>query len=175
MLRRGAFVTYVFRLVVLDNAADSTRRGRQRRVEAVHVLLLGVDLRLGAVSDLERAGLVVGAVAARDELLVLALEGEPRLEVELLGRRVVERARDDGDDLVRQAETLVEVLRVVDHVVERLPRLLGVREQELLDLLELVDAVDAPALLAVVACLATVARAVASIPATVSIGRLVRS
>lgn len=91
-----------------------------------------------------RAPTVVRAVRARDELLVRALEGEPRLEVVLLRRREVERAGDDSDDAVGDAEALVERLRGADHLVEHLPALLWGRHAELLDLLELVHPEDAP-------------------------------
>lgn len=135
-------------LEVLEDSADGAGGGGQGGVEAVDVGLLDVGLLLDAKADLEVAGLVVGAVGARDELLELALVGEPSLEIELLGGRVVEGARDDGDDAVRDAERLVEGLRVGDHVVEHLPRLLGLGDAELLDLGELVDAEDAPDILA---------------------------
>ena len=101
----------------------------------MHVHLLGVGLALGAVADVERARLVVGAVGARHQLLVLALEGKPGLEVVLLGRRVVERARDDGHDAVGDAERLVEGFRDGDHVVEGAPGVVGFGEEELLDLI----------------------------------------
>lgn len=70
------------------------------------------------VPDLKLAGLVVGAVGAGDELLVLALEGEPGLEIVLLGGSVVERTRDNANHTVGQAEGLVELLGSVDHLVE---------------------------------------------------------
>ena len=75
----------------------------------------------GNVPDLKLAGLVVGAVGAGDELLVLALEGEPGLEIVLLGGSVVESTRDNADDTVGQAEGLVELLGSVDHLVEVSP------------------------------------------------------
>jgi hypothetical protein len=86
---------------------------------------------------------------ARDELLEFTLVGEPSLEIELLGGGVVESARDDGDDAVWDAEGLVESLGVGDHVLEHLPRLLGLGNAELLDLGELVDTEDTPDILAV--------------------------
>lgn len=140
----GGVNTHIWCLVVLEDAADCPGSGAEGRVEAVDVLLLRLRLGLCAVADLEGPGLVVGAVGAGHELLVLALEGEPGLEVELLGGGVVERPGYDGDDLVGEAEALVELLGDGDHVVEGVPGLLGVGEEELLDLLELVHAVDSP-------------------------------
>ena len=78
-------------LEVLEDGADGAGGGGQGRVEAVDVRLLDVGLLLDAEADLEIAGLVVGAVGARDELLELALVRKPGLEVELLGGRVVLR------------------------------------------------------------------------------------
>lgn len=132
-------------LVVLDNAAKSTLGGAKSSVEHVSVHLLGVALLLDTAADLERARLcsvrrederiserprvqrqqrkltVVRAVGNGDELLVLSLVREPCLEIVLLGSGVVEGARDDGDELVWEAEGLVEALGVGDHVVEHLP------------------------------------------------------
>lgn len=150
-------------LEVLEDGADGAGGGGEGRVEAVDIRLLDVGLLLDAEADLEVAGLVIGAVGARDELLELALVGEPGLEVELLGGRVVERARDDGDDAVGDAKGLVEGLAVGDHVVKHLPRLLGLRDAELLHLGELVHAEDAPHVLAVRARLLAEAGRVAGV------------
>ena len=126
--------TYVLGLVVLQDAADGSGSGAQRAVQAVHVLLPRVRLRLGAEADLEVSALVVEAVAAADQLLVLALEGEPRLEIKLLAGGVVESAADNGHDLVGETQALVELLADANHVLKRLPALLGVRQEELLNL-----------------------------------------
>ena len=72
-------------------------------------LLAVVALALLAVAHLEPARLVVGAVRARDELAVRLRPREPRFEVVLLRRRVVERAAHNVDDAVRDAERLVEL------------------------------------------------------------------
>lgn len=45
-------ITHLRCLVVLQDTAHGPRRCAQRRVEAVHVLLLDIRLRLGAVTDL---------------------------------------------------------------------------------------------------------------------------
>ena len=126
--------TYVLLLIVLEDTAQRTLRGTQRRVQHMHIRLLHISRLLHAVPDLQLAGLVVRAVGARHELLVLALEGEPGLEIPLLGRSVVEGARDDGHDLIRDTERLVEFFRGVDHVVECFPGFLGVDDEELFDL-----------------------------------------
>jgi hypothetical protein len=53
---------------------------------------------------------VVGTVAARDQLLVLALHREPRLQIVLDGSGVVESTGYDTRDSVRQLKRLVECL-----------------------------------------------------------------
>lgn len=62
--------THILRLVVLHNTAHRTCGGTQRGVETVDVGLLHIGLLLAAKPDFESAGLVVGAVGARDKLLV---------------------------------------------------------------------------------------------------------
>lgn len=150
-------------LEVLEDGADGAGGGGEGGVEAVDVRLLDVGLLLDAETDLEVARLVVGAVGARDELLELALVGEPGLEIELLRGGVVERAGHNGDDAVGDAERLIEGLAVGDHVLEHLPRLLGLRDAELLHLCELVHAEDAPDVLAVRAGLLAEAGRVAGV------------
>lgn len=127
------------------------------------ICLLDVRLLLATKPYLQVSGLVVSAVGARHELLELALEWEPCLQVELLGSRVVEGARDNGNDLVRQAERLVESLGDTDHLVEHLPGLLGVSEHKLLDLGELVDTEDTPGIATVCTCLSPVAGGVTTV------------
>jgi hypothetical protein len=64
-------------------------------------------------------------------------------------RALTQRSADNADNLVRQSEALVELLRRSQHLFKCLPRLLRVRDEELLDLFELVDAEDAPCVFAV--------------------------
>lgn len=78
-------------------------------------------------------------------------------------RGVVQSARDNADDLVGEAKALVELLRSTDHLVEELPALLGLAEDELLDLLELVDTEDTPGIAAVASGLFPEARAVSGV------------
>jgi len=107
------------RLVVFDEAAQGALGGCEGRVEAVDILLLLVaglkkknknkhDFYLVylflAAADLHTARLVVGAVGARHELAVVAKAGEPGLEIVLFGSGVIESARDDADDAVRDLE-----------------------------------------------------------------------
>lgn len=127
------------------------------------VLLLRVALFLDSAAHLEPAALVVGAVRARHKLLVLALEGEPCLQVVLHRRRVVQRTGHDGHNTVGNLQALVELLRVRDHLVEHLPGARGVRDAELLDLLKLVHTENAPGVLAVRAGLLAEARRVAGV------------
>ena len=74
------------RLVVLKNAGQGTGSGSQSRVQAVDILLLTVTHLLDSATDLQVARLVVSAVGARDQLLVSTLEGEPGLQIILLGQ-----------------------------------------------------------------------------------------
>lgn len=129
----------------------------------MNISLLDIRLLLDTVPDLESPALVICAVGARHQLLVLALEGEPRLQIKLLRRRVVQRTGDDGNNPVRQAQALVELLGRLDHRVKRLPRLLGVGEEELLNLLELVHAENAPSISAVAASFSPVAGGVTGV------------
>lgn len=116
-------VDTILGLVVLKNTAQSSLGGAEGRVEGVDVRLLvaRVSLLLLAVTDLKLAGLVIEAVGARDELLVLALEGEPSLKIVLLRGSVVESTGNDGNDAVRKAKRLVELFRGVNHAIEVLP------------------------------------------------------
>lgn len=100
----------------------------------MHIGLLQIGGLLGTVTNLQGAGLVIGAVGAGDKFLVLLLEGEPSLQVVLLRSGVVESTRDNGDNLVGKTQGLVELLGGVHHVLKRLPRVLGLSKDELLDL-----------------------------------------
>lgn len=96
------------------------------------------------MANLELSGLVVCAVGARNKLLVFLLEGEPCLQVVLLGSSVVQRTCDDTHDLVRKSKGLVKFLGVGHHLVKLVPAVIGATEDELLNLLELVHAEHAP-------------------------------
>jgi hypothetical protein len=77
--------------------------------------------------------------------------------------QLTQRSAYDVNNLVRETETLVELFRSREHALERLPRLLGVGDDELLDLLELVYPEDTPRILSVRTCLLPEVRRVASI------------
>jgi hypothetical protein len=100
----------------------------------MRIHLCRIELFLDSIPHLQLPCLVVCAVATRDELLVLALEWEPRLKVILLGCGIVEGARDNCHHLIRQLQRLVEFLCNADHVVELFPRLVGFAEDKLLNL-----------------------------------------
>ena len=109
----------------------------------VRLLLLRTLLR-GAAANLEAAGLEVGAVGAGHELAPRLRGGEPSLEIVLLRRGIVKLAGYDVDDLVGEAEALVERLGVANHALHLLPALVavGAHRHKLLNLLELVHAED---------------------------------
>lgn len=144
-------------LEVLEQAAQRSLSRTKCRVKCVHVLLFDLSLELVSEADLKGAGLVVGAVGAGDELLILALVWEPSLKIVLLGGSVVKGSGNDLDHTVWDAEGLVELLGVADHLLEGLPRLLWVGKDELLDLLELVDTENSPCVASVGASLSAIA------------------
>jgi hypothetical protein len=78
--------------------------------------------------------LVVGTIRTANEFLVFTLEGEPGFEVILLGRSVIESARDYRNNTIWDVEGLIKSLRQGNHLVENLPRLFWVCNHELLNL-----------------------------------------
>ena len=66
----------------------------------MNVSLCLVELLLDTTSDFKGAGLVVGTVGTRNELLVFFLEWEPGLEIDFLGGSIVQCPRDDGAKLL---------------------------------------------------------------------------
>ena len=110
----------------------------------VRFLLLRA-LRGRAAPHLQPPRLEVRAVGARHQLAKRLARREPRFQVVLLRRRVVELAGDDVHDVVRDAQALVEVLRVFEQTLHLLPArvAVAVHRDELLHLLELVHAEDA--------------------------------
>mmetsp|Transcript_14824 Transcript_14824/g.64165 ORF Transcript_14824/g.64165 Transcript_14824/m.64165 type:complete len:434 (-) Transcript_14824:246-1547(-) len=132
-------------LPVLEDATERAFSSSEGGVEKVTVrfLLLGALLR-GATANLKAAGLKVGAVGAGNELAPCLRGRKPRLEIVLLRRGVVQLAGNDVDDLVRDAEALVECLGVANHALHLLPALIAVRAHcdKLLNLLELVHTED---------------------------------
>lgn len=98
------------------------------------ILLLDVRLELVAESNFKCPGLVVRAVRARHELLVLALEGEPGFEIVLLRCGIVQGTRNNGGNAVWNAQRLIKILGDGDHIFECFPRLLWVGKNKLLDL-----------------------------------------
>lgn len=107
---------HIRRLVILHNTAQRPFRRTQRPIEHVHVTRLGV-LALVSQFDIQRPALVVGTVGARHEFLVFPLVREPRFEVVLDRSGIIETARDDVDDAVRDLEGFVECTRDVDHLL----------------------------------------------------------
>lgn len=72
--------------------------------------------------DLHGTGLVVSAVGAGHQLSVGVVSREPALKVVLADGSVVERAGDDVDDVVGEAQRLVELLGGGDHLLLHLVR-----------------------------------------------------
>ena len=89
---------------------------------------------------------VIGTVAARDQLLVLSLHGEPCLEVVLDRSGIVQSSRNDLRDSVGETERLVERLGVFEHVLEHGRGVFRLGDAELLNLLELMHSEDTPSI-----------------------------
>lgn len=123
--------TYLWSLVVFNKTAHGALGSTERSVEHVDESGLFSRALLEAETDVEGAGLVVGTVGARYELLVLALEWEPCLEVVLDRSGIVQCARHNADDTVWDLKRLVEFTSDLDHRVEHGGGLLGVTDNEL--------------------------------------------
>ncbi len=97
----------------------------------------------GAVAHTQPVGLVVGAVGARDDLLVAPSSRQPGLQVVLPRCHRTHVACTDVDHSVVQPEAVPQA----DHVVKKLlvlaPAVVGVADHDLLHFGELVDAPDA--------------------------------
>lgn len=124
----------------------------------MNILLIALALLLHAKSRLHPSGLVVRAVRARDKFTEFVEAREVTLKIVLLGGSIVELARNDRDDTVRDVQRLVEFLRDSDHLLVHRPRSLRRGDDELLDLLELVYAEDTTNVLTVRAGLLSEAR-----------------
>lgn len=129
-----AAATYIFSLVVLQDTAEGALGGTQGRVQSVHVGLLQIGCLLDTVADLQGARLVVKAVGAGHKLLVLLLEWEPGLQIVLFRGSIVQGTGNDSHNVVRELQGLVELLGSGHHVLECLPRVLRLGQDELLNL-----------------------------------------
>lgn len=99
---------------------------------------------LHTVADLKLPRLVIRAVGAGDELFILLLVRKVCFQIVLLRGRIVEGSRNNVDNLVREAEGLVEFFRGRHHLVKVLPAVLSLAQDELFDLLELVHTEQTP-------------------------------
>ena len=113
--------TYLLGLEVLQQTAQSSLGRTKGGVECMDVFDSDISLQLGTVSDVKSSGLVVRAVGARNQLLVLSLEWKPGLEIELLRSGVVQSPRDDSDNSVWNAQRSVELLGNANHIIESFP------------------------------------------------------
>lgn len=100
--------------------------------------------QLQATNPQQERRTIVCTIRARHQFLVSPLERKPCLQITLFRRGEIQRATDDGDDAIRQSETLIKRLAVGEHRVERVPALLWRSDDKLLHLFKLVDAKDAP-------------------------------
>lgn len=81
--------SYSFSLIIFKNAAKSSCCGTQCRVQTVNIFLLRVSLRFSTKPDLQRPGLVVRAIGARNKFLVFSLKWKPGFQIILLRGSVV--------------------------------------------------------------------------------------
>lgn len=164
-LEDGGDVDSLVGLVVLQKAADGASSGAEGGVEHVDVGLgsLASLLTGSTEANLHAAGLEVRAVRARNELAVVTHTREVALNVVLLGSGGVQLSRNDVDDLVREAQRLVELLGNAQKGLVHLPRLLGRGDDELLNLLELMHTEDTPGITTMSASLLTEASRVTGI------------
>jgi hypothetical protein len=86
-------------LVVLKHTAQGSSSGRKSAVEHVHKALV-----LALHTNVQSTRLVIGAVRARNQLLVLLVDREPRLEIELASSSIVQSTGHNVDNSVRKAE-----------------------------------------------------------------------
>ena len=141
------------RLIILQDAAHRSRCCAHRAIKHVNVdLVICVFQR---VSRLKTSRLIICAIRARNKLSEGIVAWEPSFQIVLFGCSVVELARDNIDNLIRQTKSLVELFRSLNHFLELVPGLIGFAVNELLNLFELVDAEDTPDVSAVGAGLLT--------------------
>ena len=132
-------------LIVLQDAADGARRSAHGRIQHVNVLGVLVHLLRLAVANAQTPRLIIGAVGAGDELAESARAREPRLQIVLLRRGIIQRPAYNDHDAIGKSEDFVKLLGVADHLLQHLPGLVvaGLGDAELFDFLELMDAKDA--------------------------------
>lgn len=87
---------------------------------------------------------IIGTVRARHQFLVATLKRKPRFQIALFRRREIQRSTDDRNDPIGQPKALIKRLAIGKHGIERIPALLGRRDDKLFHLFELMDAKDAP-------------------------------
>jgi hypothetical protein len=78
-------------------------------------------------------------------------------------RSIVQRRRNNSDDTIWEAQGFVEFLRRSNHVIEMLPAILWLADDELFDLLELMHAKQTPRISAMAASLLAETRTVTAV------------
>lgn len=76
----------------------------------MNIGLLDIGGLFGTIANIQSSGLVIGAVGARDQLLILTLEREPSLKVVFSRGRIVKRTRYDRNNLVWNSQGLIKLL-----------------------------------------------------------------
>src|SRR3990172_6025977 len=132
--------TSVLVLEVLEDGDETAGRRHRRRIERVGHELVAADL---APADVEPTRLVLRAVRAGDDLSVLVLAREPRLDVVLLRRDGPYVPRAYVHDAIRDLEGAVDSLAVRAELLVPRRAVLGAAQDELLDFVELMHPEEA--------------------------------
>lgn len=105
----------------LQNGANNPCGGAHRGIQHVHVIRSRVHLLSLPVAHQQSSRLVIEAITARDQFSKGARAREPRLQIQFFGSGVVESARNDVDNAIRDFQGSVEILRVGYHLVHHFP------------------------------------------------------
>lgn len=75
----------------------------------MNIGLLDIGGLFGTIANIQSPGLVIGAVGARDQLLILTLEREPSLKVVFSRGRIVKSTRYNRNNLVWNSQRLIKL------------------------------------------------------------------
>ena len=114
-------------------------------------------------SNTKVSWLEISAVRAWYKLSIGIVSREPCLEVIFLGSSVIQSSRHDGYDFIREIQRLIELLRMLYHLLEHLPWFLRLCDAKLFNLLELMDSENTPSIFAMSSSFLSKARWAATI------------
>lgn len=108
---------------------------------------MDVDFIVGVfecIPCLKGTGLVVSAVRAGDKFSEGVIAREPSFQIVFHRCSIVKLSRNNINDLIVEAKSLVELLRSSNHSLEFVPGLVRFAENELLNLFKLMHSKDSP-------------------------------